>query len=89
MKKLLWFVISCVFLSCSVFAQNEAAKIDSLIIKCVDNAEFSGSVLVAKGGKIVLHKGYGYSHEEQKIPNKERQTLNAKRSTRIHFGLRV
>lgn len=31
--------------------------------------QFSGSVLVAKGGKIVLHKGYGYSHEEQKIPN--------------------
>lgn len=27
--------------------------------------------MVAKGGKIVLQKGYGYSHEEQKIPNDE------------------
>ena len=71
MKKLLWFVTAGLLLSCSVFAQNEAGIIDSLIVKSVGNAEFSGSVLVAKGGKIVLHKGYGYSHEEQKIPNDE------------------
>lgn len=71
MKNLLLFVTASLFLSCSVFAQDEAGKINSLIVKSVGNAEFSGSVLVAKGGKIVLHKGYGYSHEEQKIPNDE------------------
>lgn len=71
MKKLLLFVTASVYISCSVLAQDEAGKIDSLIVKSVGNAEFSGSVLVAKGGKIVLHKGYGYSHEEQKIPNDE------------------
>ena len=71
MKKLLLFVITSLCLSGSVLAQDEASKIDSLLLKSVDNAEFCGSVLVAKGGKIVLHKGYGYSHEEQKIPNDE------------------
>jgi CubicO group peptidase (beta-lactamase class C family) len=68
MKKML-FVIGGVYLSCSLFAQDEAQKMDSLILKNASNAEFCGSVLVAKAGKIVLHKGYGYSHEEQKIPN--------------------
>ena len=71
MKKLLLVITASVYICCSALAQDEAGKIDSLIVKSVGNAEFSGSVLVAKGGKIVLHKGYGYSHEEQKIPNDE------------------
>ena len=74
MKKMLLLVTASVYLSCSLLAQDEAQRIDSLLLKSVNDAEFSGSVLVAKAGKIVLHKGYGYSHEEQKTPNDE-QTI--------------
>ena len=74
MKKMLSLVIASFYLSFSLLAQDEAQRIDSLLLKSVNDAEFSGSVLVAKAGKIVLHKGYGYSHEEQKTPNDE-QTI--------------
>ncbi|MCS3796035.1 serine hydrolase domain-containing protein [Niastella sp. OAS944] len=74
MKKLLLFVTVSLFLNCSLLAQDEAGKIDRLIVKSVANAEFSGMVLVAKEGKIVLHKGYGYSHEEKKIRH-DKQTV--------------
>ncbi len=30
---------------------------------------FAGAVLVVRGGKIVLHKGYGLANRERKIPN--------------------
>ena len=56
--------------------QVEAVSIDSLLAKSADNAEFCGSVLVAKGGKLIISKGYGYSHEEQKIPNDENTVFN-------------
>ena len=71
MKKLLLFVAASLYLSCSLFAQNEADRIDSLIVKSAGNAEFNGTVLVAKAGKMILQKGYGYSHEEQKTFNDE------------------
>jgi CubicO group peptidase (beta-lactamase class C family) len=57
-------------------AQEETARIDSLVTKSTDNAEFCGSVLVAKEGKIIFKKGYGYSHAEQKIPNDENTVFN-------------
>ena len=59
-----------------VLAQNETKRIDSLLLKSTENAEFCGSVLVAKSGKLLLSKGYGYSHEEQKIPNDENTVFN-------------
>lgn len=31
---------------------------------------FQGSVLVAKGGKVLFSKGYGFANEEHQIPNK-------------------
>ena len=30
---------------------------------------FSGSVLVAQNGQVILSKGYGFANREQKIPN--------------------
>ncbi len=42
-------------------------KIDNYLSKGVANG-FSGSVLVAKEGKIILHKGYGMANKENDIP---------------------
>jgi len=39
-------------------------------------AGYSGSVLVAKGGKIVLEKGYGLADREQRILNKPNTLFN-------------
>ncbi len=45
------------------------SKIDSYINAYVDQGWFSGSVLVAKDGNVVLSKGYGMANLEHNIPN--------------------
>lgn len=76
MKNFLFLLISNLPLYGTVLAQHEAGRIDSLLLQCVENAEFCGSVLVAKKGKLLFSKGYGYSHEKQKIPNDENTIFN-------------
>lgn len=44
-------------------------KIDTYLQDGVANG-FSGSILVAKKGDIILHKGYGMANKENKIPYK-------------------
>jgi CubicO group peptidase (beta-lactamase class C family) len=45
-------------------------KVDKYIHTAVD-AGFSGAVLVVKGGKVILHKGYGPADREKNIPVKK------------------
>ncbi len=47
-------------------------------------AGFSGTVLVARGGKIVLHRGYGFANREKKLPNTT-ETIFAIGSAPIDF----
>jgi CubicO group peptidase (beta-lactamase class C family) len=44
-------------------------RIDDLIDGWVENDEFSGSVLIAQDGEILLSKGYGLANREWDIPN--------------------
>ncbi len=63
---LLLFVI----LTNSVFASPEdnlSKKIDEYIQTAVA-AGFSGAVLVAQGGAVILHKGYGLADRENNVP---------------------
>lgn len=45
---------------------------------------FAGTVLLVRGGEVVLHQGYGYADRERQIPNTTR-TLFAIGSTPIDF----
>ncbi len=45
---------------------------------------FTGTVLVVRGGKIVLHNGYGFANREQEIAN-GKETIFAIGSTPIDF----
>lgn len=45
-----------------------AIRIDTFLSSSVFNG-FSGSVLLAKDGKIILSKGYGWADRKMKIPN--------------------
>jgi CubicO group peptidase (beta-lactamase class C family) len=52
--------------------KDEATKIkviDEFLIRNKDVNKFSGTVLVARDGKILLNKGYGYSNFENKVAN--------------------
>jgi CubicO group peptidase (beta-lactamase class C family) len=56
-------------LSVASMAQDLAPKADEIVNAYVKQNKFSGSVLVAKGGKIVLKKSYGMANYELDVPN--------------------
>ena len=67
------FIYACifVFLPGMLCAQknNENQQLDKLVNAFVDLDQFSGSVLVAKKGKVVLSKGYGLANREWNVAN--------------------
>lgn len=44
-------------------------QLDAYLQACTDLGYFSGSVLIAKGGKLLVNKGYGLSNHEHSVPN--------------------
>ncbi|HLK27947.1 MAG TPA: serine hydrolase domain-containing protein [Puia sp.] len=55
-------------------AQDKATQIDQLVQSYKNIHEFNGSILVAKQGKIILQKGYGFANSEMNVSN----TVNTK-----------
>lgn len=53
------------------FCQSETAPLDSILTKYARLNRFNGSVLIEKGGTILLDKGYGYRNVADKIVNDE------------------
>ena len=56
---------------CGAFgwAQEIASKVDECVGAYLRDHRFMGSVLIAKGGKIVVEKGYGMADLELDVPN--------------------
>jgi len=52
------------------FSQVKLVKADEYLDGLVTEQKFSGSVLVVKGGEILLKKGYGMANYELDVPNK-------------------
>ncbi|RPD46625.1 serine hydrolase [Paracnuella aquatica] len=50
------------------FAQSQSGLLDSLMRQYAAHKKFNGSVLVAKGGKVLLEQGYGYKNVAAKTP---------------------
>ena len=50
----------------------DRAKVDAYIQPYIDIGAFSGAVLVAQGGKILVSKGYGMANYELLVPNTPR-----------------
>ncbi|MDJ1472113.1 serine hydrolase domain-containing protein [Xanthocytophaga flava] len=51
-----------------VFSQTIPQKLDKLINAYTQLNQFNGTVLIAKNGKILLKKGYGYQNIQAKTP---------------------
>ena len=64
-------LLPVVLLSTLAFAQDAdlAARFDRVVEGFVKNRHFMGSVLVAKGGKVLSEKGYGMANIELDVPN--------------------
>ena len=50
-------------------AQDFPSRADKFILPLVEQNQFIGSVLVARDGKPILRKGYGFADREWNIPN--------------------
>src|SRR5579864_65119 len=59
-------------------AQTPHNKFDGHIQAYVRNGDFTGSVLVAKGGHVLFRKSYGFANTEWRVPNSE--------NTRFHIA---
>jgi D-alanyl-D-alanine carboxypeptidase len=53
----------------AVLAQDLTAKMDEFLQAYTKLNRFMGTALVARGGKIILDRGYGYANLELKAPN--------------------
>ncbi|HTE27728.1 serine hydrolase domain-containing protein [Flavitalea sp.] len=58
------------------FDKKKSDRIDSLVNAGFENREFTGTVFVIKDGKLLMHKGYGYSDVMNKIHNGEETIYN-------------
>jgi CubicO group peptidase (beta-lactamase class C family) len=47
----------------------DPARMDQVVRAAVDSGEFSGSVLVARGGEVLFDRGYGLANREWGVPN--------------------
>jgi CubicO group peptidase (beta-lactamase class C family) len=63
------FLAFLVISSAQLHAQSGGGKIDALLQKYFEYDQFTGSVLVADEGKIILEKGYGFANQEWEIHN--------------------
>lgn len=68
---MLRFIIMAVWISSALSStcQTETAQLDSIVTQYANLQKFNGTVLIAKGGNILLDKGYGYRNVAGKILN--------------------
>jgi len=65
-----WFLFTVFSLAVFVVqGQGVGKKLADVVQSYVDKGEFSGSILVAKKGKVLLKAAYGYSDRENKVKN--------------------
>lgn len=70
LKKFLFFLVAA--LSATIaFSQSLQDKLDEYMTASTKAGKFNGVVLVAKDGKILLHKGYGWRDVEKQVPHDE------------------
>ena len=74
---LLALLIVAISAVCPADAQ-QANQFDELVRAYVRNGDFSGSVLVAQGSRIVFRKSYGMANYELSVPNSDK--------TRFHIA---
>ncbi len=69
---LLVLAASILLLAPFLAAQAGATRFDRQVQAYVRNGDFSGSILVAKDGRVLFQKSYGMANHEWEIPNSEK-----------------
>lgn len=74
MKKIICILFTLIIVHDSFSQDTLAGKLDEVVTTYFKYNKFNGSVLVAKGGKILLRKGYGFSNVKNQSLN-DAQTI--------------
>jgi CubicO group peptidase (beta-lactamase class C family) len=79
MKKRYYFLMGFIVLAVGIWffggtthsnlEGNDAEQIEQFMEKKAKEVNFNGNVLVAKDGKVILSKGYGYANKDKNIEN--------------------
>src|SRR5437763_8863898 len=78
---LLWPSLSPMFVDAQTRARTHPtieSKIDAYLKPYLELNGFSGSILIAKGGRVIFSKGYGMANFELNVPNTPQ--------TKFHIG---
>lgn len=62
-------IAACLLLVAAVRADEVATKLDEYMSGLAKQGRFSGSVLVARNGRVLLAKGYSFANLELDVPN--------------------
>jgi len=62
----------CLLLTAHCPAQGLASKVDEYMSTAVKRSRFSGSILVARDGKVLVNRGYGMANLEDEVSNTAR-----------------
>jgi CubicO group peptidase (beta-lactamase class C family) len=93
MQKRLITLFNSIFLiallGVAAMAQDLAPKADEIVNAYVKQGKFSGSVLVAKGGKVILSKGYGMASYELEVANTPQTKFRLGSITKQFTGLAI
>jgi CubicO group peptidase (beta-lactamase class C family) len=81
----------CSLIAATLLGQNELAQIDSILQKAYSDKALNGTILIAKEGKTLFEKSYGFADFDKKIPlNKKTQFQIASVSKQFTaFGIMV
>src|SRR5687768_9165616 len=67
--KLMLFRIALLLVLAGACLAQDASRMDQIVQSYVANKQFMGTVLVARGGQVLISKGYGSANLEWEIPN--------------------
>jgi CubicO group peptidase (beta-lactamase class C family) len=69
LKQSLFLILLILILCTPNNAQVSEQKVDEYISAQMELGRFSGSILIAKGGEILINKGYGMANYELNVIN--------------------
>jgi CubicO group peptidase (beta-lactamase class C family) len=66
MKRTLTFLFC--FFAFTILGQNAVVQIDSILQKAYNDKALNGTIVIAKEGKVVFEKSYGFANFDKKTP---------------------
>ena len=75
--------------TCAAWGQDVAEKADQYLSTWAKQGRFSGVVLIAKGDRILLRKGYGMANYELNVPNSPETVFRIGSITKVFTALSV